>query len=197
MLNSIKNTGGFWIGKYEVGIEGTQLPRTASGDATQTPVIQEGAYPYNYVTCSQAQERASTLSAGNYTSSLMFGIQWDLVCKFIETKATNPGTSASDIKVAINTNSTDWGNDYDADFEIKRGQYTTNPSTANSWKNFDVATDGTGTFAGLGKALILALISFIKSRLSSNCEEGLFCVLEAPQIERIILVSNSSHSFSG
>ena len=142
MLNSIKSNGGFWIGQYEAGIEGTGLPRTAEGEATQTPVIQEGAYPYNYVTCSQAQERASTLSTGNYTSSLMFGIQWDLVCKFIETNATNPGSTVDTIQKAIKNNSKDWGNYYDANFDITRGQYTTSPSTANSWKNFDVTTDG-------------------------------------------------------
>ena len=124
MLKSIKNNGGFWIGQYEAGIEETGLPRTAEGETTQTPVIREEAYPYNYVTCSQAQERASTLSTGNYTSSLMFGIQWDLVCKFIEIKATNPGTSASDIKSAINSNSIDWGNYNDANFDITKGKYS-------------------------------------------------------------------------
>ena len=42
------------------------------------------------------------MESGNHTSSLMFGVQWDLVLKYLETK----GTSQSDLK----TNSTNWGN---------------------------------------------------------------------------------------
>ena len=103
MLKSVYQNGGFYIGKYETGIENT--PKT-SGSAdtapTETPVIKRNAYPYNYVTCSQAQTLASNMESGNHTSSLMFGVQWDLVLKYLETK----GTSQSDLK----TNSTNWGN---------------------------------------------------------------------------------------
>ena len=38
----------------------------------------------------------------SYTSSLMFGIQWDLVCKYLEVKSTLE-------KSDINSNSTSWG----------------------------------------------------------------------------------------
>ena len=147
MLNSIKNNGGFWIGQYEAGIEETGLPRTAEGEATQTPVMQEGAYPYNYVTCSQAQERASTLSAGNYTSSLMFGIQWDLVCKFIETNATNPGSTVDTIQKAIKNNSKDWGNYYDANFDITKGKYSEDYG--------DTYTAVSGTYTKGSKSVLL------------------------------------------
>ena len=103
MLKSVYQNGGFYIGKYETGIE--NKPKT-SGSAdtapTETPVIKRNAYPYNYVTCSQAQTLASNMESGNHTSSLMFGVQWDLVLKYLETK----GTSQSDLK----TNSTNWGN---------------------------------------------------------------------------------------
>ena len=39
----------------------------------------------------------------NYSSNLMFGIQWDLVCKFIEVKSELG-------KNDINSNSSRWGN---------------------------------------------------------------------------------------
>ena len=42
------------------------------------------------------------MKSGNHTSSLMFGVQWDLVLKYLETK----GTSQMDLK----TDSTSWGN---------------------------------------------------------------------------------------
>ena len=103
MLKSVYQNGGFYVGRYETGIE--KAPKTSGSSSTaptQTPVIKQNAYPYNYVTCSQAQTLASNMESGNYTSSLMFGVQWDLVLKYLETK----GTTQADLK----TNSTTWGN---------------------------------------------------------------------------------------
>ena len=103
MLKSVYQNGGFYVGKYETGIEDT--PKT-DGSAftapTEIPVIKQNAYPYNWVTCSQAQTLASNMESGNYTSSLMFGVQWDLVLKYLETK----GTAQADLTV----DSTSWGN---------------------------------------------------------------------------------------
>ena len=103
MLKSVYQNGGFYIGKYETGIE--NAPKT-DGDEntapTEIPVIKQNAYPYNYVTCSQAQTLANNMKSGNHTSSLMFGVQWNLVLKYLETK----GTSQMDLK----TDSTSWGN---------------------------------------------------------------------------------------
>ena len=111
MLKSVYKHGGFYVGKYETGVE--DAPRT-SGSATvaptEIPVIKQNAYPYNYVTCSQAQTLASSMESGSYTSSLMFGVQWDLVLKYLETK----GTSQADLK----TDSTSWGNYYNTLWNI-------------------------------------------------------------------------------
>ena len=103
MLKSVYQNGGFYIGKYETGIE--DAPRTSGSPSiapTEIPIIKQNAYPYNYVTCSQAQTLANSMESGNYTSSLMFGVQWDLVLKYLETK----GTAQADLK----TDSTSWGN---------------------------------------------------------------------------------------
>ena len=103
MLKSVYKHGGFYVGKYETGIEDAPKTYGSSSTApTEIPVIKQNAYPYNYVTCSQAQTLASNMESGNYTSSLMFGVQWDLVLKYLETK----GTAQADLK----TNSTSWGN---------------------------------------------------------------------------------------
>ena len=114
MLKSVYENGGFYIGKYEVGTE--TLRNTKEAELT-TPVIKEGAYPYNYVTCKQAQERSGLLATGGRTSSLMFGIQWDLVMKHIETKK---GKTQDELK----TKSTDWGNYSDVTFNITKGKYS-------------------------------------------------------------------------
>ncbi len=101
MLKSVYQNGGFYIGKYETGIEDTA--RTSKTKPTETPVIKPNAYPYNYVTCIQAQTLATTkMESGDRTTSLMFGVQWDLTLKYLEKK----GVSQADLK----TNSTSWGN---------------------------------------------------------------------------------------
>ena len=102
MLKSVYQNGGFYIGKYETG---TETPRTFSSSSTalgETPVIKPNAYPYTYIRCSQAQTLASNMEHGDRTTSLLFGVQWDLTLKYLETK----GTSQADLK----TDSTSWGN---------------------------------------------------------------------------------------
>ena len=126
MLKSVYENGGFWIGRYEAGIT---TNRNAKGNATEAPLskagtVENAVYPYTYVTCSQAQTLASQLSTGkSYTSSLMFGVQWDLVLKHIEVKEVAKGTGLETIQSALNSDSTGWGNYYDASFEINRGKY--------------------------------------------------------------------------
>ena len=115
MLKSVYENGGFYIGKYETG---TKTLRTSKNAPLTTPVIKEGAYPYNYVTNKQAQEKSKELATGGRTSSLMFGIQWDLVLKHIENKQ---GKTKAELK----DDSTTWGNYYDATFEITKGKYST------------------------------------------------------------------------
>ena len=115
MLKSVYENGGFYIGKYEVG--SFDNPVTANDNKGRQAVIQKGAYPYNYVTCKQAQEISESLAVGGKTSSLMFGIQWDLVLAYLEAN----GVSENDLKV----NSGSWGNYSNEAFDITRGKYST------------------------------------------------------------------------
>ena len=123
MLKSVYENGGFYIGKYEVGIKEDTYRTYETDYDTEHPttgytaVIQEGKYVYNWVRCNQAQELSKSLATGGRTSSLMFGIQWDLVLKHIETKK---GKTKEELK----TKSTDWGNYYDATFDINKGKYS-------------------------------------------------------------------------
>ena len=116
MLSSIYRNGGFWIGQYEAGSDG--VVRKSNSELT-IPVIKEGAYSYNYITCSDAQIQSSKINSGNYTSSLMFGIQWDLVLKHLQ---VGEGMSAS----SLTSNSSDWGNYANIGFNISKGEYSTN-----------------------------------------------------------------------
>ena len=114
ILKSIYEYGGFYIGKYEVG---TEKLRSLANEELTTPVIKEGAYPYNNLTCLQAQQKAKELSNGGRTSSLMLGVQWDLVLKYIEIKK---GKTFKE----LNEDSSLWGNYKDSSYSVTKGRYS-------------------------------------------------------------------------
>jgi len=144
MLKSVYENGGFWIGRYEAGIETNRTPSaidlaTAPAPLSKPGTVENPVYPYTYVTCKQAQTLASKLSTGkSYTSSLMFGVQWDLVLKHIEVKEVAKGTTLATIQSALRSNSTSWGNYTNASFEINRGKYA-KYGALTTWYNYNTA----------------------------------------------------------
>ena len=110
MLKSIKTYGGFWLAQYEAGIAPEKEGEQATYRSNHTSITITNAnyakdqYPYNYVYCREAQQIANADSTSSYTSSLPFGIQWDLVCKFLE---VNTELEYEDI-----AEDSSWGNYY-------------------------------------------------------------------------------------
>jgi len=113
MLKSIYQNCGFWIGRYEAGIE---TNRTSAGDATNLPMSKANVYPYNYLTRTQAKVLAEKVESGSYTSSLLFGVQWDLTLKYIENKKIS---TDSEIKTKLNFDSKTIGNYKNSLWNIK------------------------------------------------------------------------------
>ena len=79
MLKSVYENGGFYVGRYEAGIgtNRTSIEAQVNGKypvPTTAPVTKADAYPYTYVTRTQAQNLASNVNSGTKTSSLMFGV---------------------------------------------------------------------------------------------------------------------------
>ena len=142
MLKSVYENGGFYVGRYEVGIETTGTNRTSNTDKNSdgkytiegmpTPVTKADAYPYTYVTRTQAQNLASNVNSGTKTSSLMFGVQWDLVLAFMHNKGNIADST-------LTSNSTTIGNYLDSTFDLNRGKYAQYGKLGNPWKNFDSA----------------------------------------------------------
>ena len=127
MLKSVYQNGGFYIGKYETGTETARTSGDASTAPKDTPVIKPNVYPYNCVTCSQAQTLAtSKMKSGDRTTSLLFGVQWDLTLKYLEKK----GVSQADLK----TNSTSWGNYKDNAWNITNANLKYAPN-GSGWTN--------------------------------------------------------------
>ena len=102
MLKSVYLNGGFWIGRYEAG---TTSPRGKINDPIEglKAESKQDLYPINYVKCFQAQTIASKASSSaSVNSSLMFGIQWDLVLRFLSNKGVETNF--------LIDNSETWGN---------------------------------------------------------------------------------------
>ena len=142
MLKSVYENGGFYVGRYEAGIAENRTSIEAKVDGkypvpTTAPVTKADAYPYTYVTRTQAQNLASKVNSGTKTtSSLMFGVQWDLVLAFMS-KDTAKITS-TDVLIK---NSTTIGNYLNSVFDLNRGKYAQYGQLGNGWKNFDSALD--------------------------------------------------------
>ena len=140
MLKSVYENGGFWIGRYEAGITTNRTSKDeeiTAAPLSKAGTVENAVYPYTYVTCSQAQTIASKLSTGkSYTSSLMFGVQWDLVLKHIEVKEVAKGTALATIQSALRSDSTSLGNYYNASFEINRGKYA-KYGALTTWYNYN------------------------------------------------------------
>ena len=143
MLKSVYENGGFYVGRYEAGIDTTTGTNRTSIESqvdgkypvpTTAPVTKADAYPYTYVTRTQAQNLASNVNSGTKTSSLMFGVQWDLVLAFMHNKGNIEDST-------LTSNSTTIGNYYNSTFDLDRGKYAQFGQLGNTWKNFDSALD--------------------------------------------------------
>ena len=131
MLSSVYNNMCFWISRYEIGDEtatnNNYSARTDTSGTKGKTVSKRSMIPYNWVTCEEAQNLASKMSPNsNKTSSLLFGIQWDLTCKFLEEN--------SELTYAnIATDSTNWGNYSNSSIKLTKGKYNTSKFSDNEW----------------------------------------------------------------
>ena len=146
MLKSIYENGGFYIGRYEAGIEGStteevdtstyisDYARTSGTEITSSSpsaISQQNAIPYNFLCVKDAQFLASAVVTSNetYRSSLLFGIQWDLVMKHLEVRL---GLKESDLRI-LQTDSTSWGNYSKVGFALDRGRYSYSKKGFQYW----------------------------------------------------------------
>ena len=122
MLKSLYKNQGFWIGRYLAG-------KDVVGKTTETPQSKKDLYPYVNITVSQAQRLAEKVSNGDYTSSLMFGIQYNLVAKFLERKQQSIGK----------------GNYANCEIKMNRGKYLKfsnwQVNENEGWKDYTENTD--------------------------------------------------------
>ena len=162
MLNCIKNNGGFYIGKYETGIIDESIAsnatyvsgfRTSGGNTTQPAAIIPNLQPYTYLTCEQATTLAKDFAKGGKTSSLLFGIQWDLVLKYLKVKENLTNS-------VLTGNSESWGN-YDG--------VTYNITNTNAWYSTNYGANWTkGPYNNISGGEILLTTGAINSFMKQN-----------------------------
>ncbi|MCI9063355.1 MAG: hypothetical protein HFJ17_01960, partial [Clostridia bacterium] len=170
MLESVYKNKGFYIGRYEMGIKvvtnindaktysridaSREYVSTATNANNQKPTIEgmtlpiskANAIPYNRITQSQAQMLAEKLGKevdySNVRTSIMFGVQWDAVCVFVEKyDKNNTATTKSNWITNINE-CKKWGNHKDSTFNMKQGSFHSESANTNSvsWNNYSNKT---------------------------------------------------------
>ena len=105
MKTQVLKYGGFYIGRFEAGINSTTLRTTHT--TAQTEVCKKGVAPYSSVPWGEdsdaiGNEGAVYLSQSMYsssssvTSTLTYGCQWDAMCRYIgDSQRTTPTTGST------------------------------------------------------------------------------------------------------
>ena len=83
MLKSIYENGGFWVSRYEMS---TSEPNQQLNQCISEIYSKKNGYPYIYVTCEQAQKTAMQINYKNYSASILFDMQWNLILRFLNDK---------------------------------------------------------------------------------------------------------------
>ena len=116
MRTQVLKYGGFYIGRFEAGINSEELRTTYS--TAQTVVVKRGVAPYNYVLWGNndaseiegksgavylAKNFATQEGYTSITSTLCYGCQWDAMCRYIgDSQRTTPTKSALGLTGSVN-----------------------------------------------------------------------------------------------
>ena len=117
MKTQVLKYGGFYIGRFEAGVNDTTLRKGVT--TAQTVVCKRGVAPYNYVPWGTSMSDASEISGKsgavylaknfasqyNYTSvtsTLTYGCEWDAMCRYIgDSQRTTPTKSAPELTGSV------------------------------------------------------------------------------------------------
>lgn len=95
-LEHVLQYGGYYIGRYEVGIA-SELERDENSGITDEIQIEKGKIVYNYINYSNAKSKAELLYSkenNNVYSRLCSSYSWDTALKFIDTQNATYSTNS-------------------------------------------------------------------------------------------------------
>ncbi len=153
MRTSVIKNGGFYIGRYEAGVEG-DTPRTNKSNETSTMVVQRDKFPYIFVGWGSSMSNYednityNSKNQGNgvlylskhmydgkdvgVTPTLCYGIQWDATLAFIGDEN-------------YNKDSTSKGNYRNNAWTINRETAKSSSNGGDTWKPISEETNKTKT----------------------------------------------------
>ena len=130
---SVNDNGGFYIGRYEAGIDEQRTSGDSStdGDTMLAPLSKADVFAYNYVTRSQASKIEKKMYPGK--SYLLTNAAWDRTLGWIK-NSNDKNLALEDIIV----DSKSWGNYSDSAFEghgslAKTGAFGNNTKVNNAY----------------------------------------------------------------
>ena len=172
MKAQVLKYGGFYIGRFEAGINSTTLRTKVT--TSQTVVCKKGVAPYNYVPWGKAMKDAREVegksgavylaknfaSQHNYTSvtsTLTYGCQWDAMCRYIgDSQRTTPKKSKLELTGSVSTdvskniydlagNCNEWTMEArNTDYRVTRGGDCSDAGPVSN-RNYDSPTTATTT----------------------------------------------------
>ena len=128
MRTQVLKYGGFYIGRYEAGVNDTTLRTKVT--TNQTVVCKKGVAPYNYVPWGSAMNDVNTAfvqsddynadkvgtngavylaknmysSSSSVVSTVTYGCQWDAMCRYIgDSQRTTPKKTAAELTGNVST----------------------------------------------------------------------------------------------
>ncbi len=127
MRTQVLKYGGFYIGRYEAGVNSTTLRTKVT--TSQMVVCKKGVAPYNYVPWGKAMNDVNTAfvpsynnadkvstngavylaknmyeSSNSVTSTLTYGCEWDAMCRYIgDAQRTTPTKDAPELTGSVAT----------------------------------------------------------------------------------------------
>ena len=159
-LPQIRKYGGFYVGRYEAGLEKTITEFTSTQKNTSSnqvynkegkPQARAGVIPWNFIDWTTSQNNAKNMYNTNSVSSgLITGTQWDVMLKKMVEK--------TDLEEGDLTNSVNWGNHMNNSIEYNGrmarawysrawylaafGEKTEGKTSSHSSNNGDLLTTG-------------------------------------------------------
>lgn len=92
---SIDQYGGYYIGRYESGIEGdTERTSSDNGNINTAMVVKKDKIVYNYISQEESKQKAESFynkETDGVISRLCSSYAWDTALKFIDSEAENKG----------------------------------------------------------------------------------------------------------
>ena len=187
MLKSVYENGGFYVGRYEAGI--SEFRTSNENIPTEVPVSKQNMFPYTNITIAQAKQLAEQVNSGDHTSSLMYGIQWDLMLTFMQNKGgVDEATLATDSTEIGNYYNNKWSINNNKAKYVADGTWNNGPYTKETESGVLLTTGASDSFAKMniydvagnvsewtleGEMNIKEGLTYKKSYLMANLQKGL------------------------